>query len=147
MKIFKFRSEVRLDQKLSKVFPFFADAFNLETLTPAWLKFRVLSPKPISIKEGTRIGYRLQIHGLPVRWVSEIVTWEPPYRFIDQQIRGPYRLWIHEHRFLDDCNGTVCQDTVRYSLWGGALVNHLLVKKKIEHIFDYRQKKLRELLE
>ena len=99
MRIFELNSEVQVARRTSDVFPFFSDADNLERLTPPWLRFQVVTPGPIRLKVGTCIEYRLRIRGVPIRWISEITAWEPPHRFVDRQVRGPYRLWIHEHRF------------------------------------------------
>jgi ligand-binding SRPBCC domain-containing protein len=89
MKTFEFESQLWLPQKRHKVFPFFADAFNLEEITPPWLQFRVISPSPIQAQEGTEIDYRLKIHGIPIRWRSRITVWDPPHRFVDEQVVGP----------------------------------------------------------
>src|SRR5437773_1665615 len=83
------------------LFEFFSDAFKLESLTPPLLRFQVLTPRPIIIRTGTLIDYKLRLHGIPIRWQSEISIWEPPLRFVDRQTRGPYRLWHHEHRFVE----------------------------------------------
>ena len=90
-----------LSRPLKEVFPFFADAGNQERITPPWLRFEVLTDFPVSIQEGTIIDYRLRIHGIAVRWRSEITVWDPPLRFVDMQRRGPCRKWIHEHFFID----------------------------------------------
>ena len=91
-----------LPQPRERVFALFADAFELERLTPPWLSFSVLTPAPIQIAAGTIVDYRLKLHGLPIRWQSVISEWEPPARFVDRQLRGPYRRWNHEHR-LEPC--------------------------------------------
>ena len=101
MKTHTLSSEVRLAVPIDQVFSFFADAYNLSVLTPPWLSFQVLTPRPIMMQVGMRIDYRLRIYGLPVRWQSEITAWQPPHRFVDEQRRGPYRLWVHEHRFQE----------------------------------------------
>ncbi len=145
MRIFELNSEVRVARRTSDVFPFFSDAFNLERLTPPWLRFQVVTPGPIRMQAGTRIEYRLRLRGVPIRWVSEITAWEPPHRFVDRQVRGPYRLWVHEHRFRDSEHGAVCEDTVRYAVWGGGLVNRLAVGRDVKRIFDYRREKLLEI--
>ena len=106
MKTFTLTNELWLPHQPQDVFPFFADAFNLERLTPPSLGFRVLTPPPIEMKVGTLIDYRVRLRGVPMRWQSEITAWEPPHRFVDEQRRGPYRLWIHEHTFTSQDGGT-----------------------------------------
>lgn len=144
MRVFELRRSVVLPRDLSEVFPFFAAAENLELLTPAFLRFRVLTPLPIAMRVGTLIDYRLRIRGLPVGWQSLISAWEPPHRFVDEQRRGPYRLWVHEHRFEETPGGTRVEDYVRYAVVGGALVQRLLVGPELQRIFDYRHEVLRE---
>lgn len=142
---FRLQSELLLPHPRETIFRFFSDAFQLETLTPAFLRFQVLTPPPIAMKPGTRIDYRLKLHGLPIRWQSLISVWEPPFRFIDEQTRGPYRRWHHEHTFEETAAGTVCRDIVDYAVWGGRLIESLLVRRDLERIFNYRQAKLIEL--
>ena len=96
---------------------------------------------------GTRIDYRLRLHGIPLRWTSDITTWEPPFRFVDEQVRGPYRIWIHEHTFEEKPGGTVVRDNVRYSVLGGALVNRVFVRPDLRKIFGYRHARLREIFD
>jgi len=145
MKTFKHESSVWIPRPLDEVFAFFSDAHNLEILTPPWLKFEVLTPRPIDLAVGVTIDYRLRIHGVPIRWRSEIATWEPPHRFVDKQVRGPYRLWDHEHRFREERGGTVSEDRVLYAVPGGTLMNRLFVARDVEQTFAFRSKKLREL--
>lgn len=135
---FRLTRELWLPRPRSEVFPFFADALNLEAITPPWLQFHVLTPAPIAMRPGVRIDYRLSLHGLPFQWQSEITAWEPPFRFTDEQRRGPYRFWIHDHEFLEQDGGTLCVDRVRYGVWGGALINRLFVRRDVERIFDHR---------
>ena len=96
-----------LPRPLDEVFPFFSEARNLEELTPPWLKFEVLTPAPIVMRPGALIDYRIKIHGLPIRWRTEIVEWDPPHRFIDVQLNGPYKLWHHTHTFTERDGGNV----------------------------------------
>ncbi|HZA25273.1 MAG TPA: SRPBCC family protein, partial [Dehalococcoidia bacterium] len=91
-----FETEQWFPLRPEEVFSFFSDALNLELITPPWLRFKVLTVSPIEMKEGTVIDYRLRLRGIPLRWQSQITVWEPPHRFVDQQRRGPYRLWVHE---------------------------------------------------
>lgn len=142
------RTEIWLPCPRAEVFPFFADARNLETLTPPWLHFEVLTPEPIAMRAGVRIDYRLRVHGIPLRWQSEISVWEPPVRFVDEQRRGPYRLWHHEHTFEERDGGTLCGDVVRYAAPGGPLrplIERLLVRRDVERIFAFRAARMREL--
>ncbi len=145
MKIFTFHSELWLPRPLSEVFPFFAAAENLEVLTPPFLNFHILTPKPIVMAVGTRIQYQLKIHGIPVRWESEITGWNPPYFFSDDQLRGPYRRWHHEHTFEEKDGGTLVRDKVEYSVPGGALANRFFVAPDLRRIFEYRTATLKKL--
>ena len=101
---------------LPEVFSFFSRAENLEELTPPWLNFKICKAEPQPVQKGTLINYSLRVHGLPLRWTSEIVEWEPPHRFVDLQLRGPYKLWRHEHRFEARDDGTLISDTINLSL-------------------------------
>ncbi len=144
MKIFTFRSELWLPRPLSDIFPFFAAAENLEVLTPPFLNFHILTPKPIVMAVGTRIQYQLKIHGIPVRWESEITGWNPPYFFSDDQLRGPYRRWHHEHTFEEKDGGTLVLDKVEYAVPGGALINRFFVAPDLRRIFAYRTATLKK---
>lgn len=128
-----------------QVFAFFADAFQLETATPAFLKFSVLTPAPIHMQCGTQLDYRLRVRGVPMRWQSRISVWEPSERFVDEQIRGPYRRWYHEHVFETRDGGTLCRDVVDYEVPGGPLIHRLFVRGDLLKIFAYRQRKFRQL--
>ena len=128
------------------VFAFFADAFQLEAITPPWLNFQVRTPRPIQMRVGRLIDYRLKLHGIPIRWRTEITQWEPPFRFEDSQLRGPYRLWQHEHVFEERDGGTLMTDRVRYDLIGGKLVHSIFVRPDLQRIFAYRQQEIPRLL-
>jgi ligand-binding SRPBCC domain-containing protein len=128
-----------------EVFEFFSDASRLEILTPPWLSFSVRTPAPIQLASGTLIDYRLRLHGVPLRWQSRISVWDPPYRFVDEQTRGPYRHWHHEHIFEEGPEGTICRDLVDYEVFGGWLADRFLVRRDLAKIFRYRQHKLDEL--
>lgn len=107
--------EQRVELPITDAFAFYGDARNLERITPPWLGFQVTTPEPIEMGVGTLIEYRLRLHRVPVRWRTRITVWEPPHRFVDTQIRGPYSLWEHTHTFEDDGPGApVIEDRVRY---------------------------------
>jgi len=145
MKEFTLQTELWLPCPRQEVFPFFAEARNLETLTPPWLQFEVLTPAPIEMRAGTLIDYRIRVHGIPIRWRTEIAEWQPPHRFVDVQLRGPYTLWHHTHTFEERDGGTLCGDQVRYRPRGGALMNWLFVRQDVEKVFRYRQQRMQEL--
>ena len=132
-----------------RVFEFFADAGNLELITPPQLAFHILTPQPIKMAEGALIDYRLKLRGLPMMWRTEIAVWEPPRLFVDRQLSGPYKQWIHTHTFTElGASETLIEDEVRYRLplepFGD--IGHFLVKRELEEIFDFRQQKVAELL-
>lgn len=135
----RLQSSVRLDAPLADVFPFFADARNLEALTPPWLRFEILSPGAVDMRVGAFIDYRLRVHGVPLRWRSEITAWDPPRMFVDEQRRGPYRLWRHTHRFAPEGDGTRVDDEVEYAVLGGPLVDRLFVRRDLDRIFAFRR--------
>jgi ligand-binding SRPBCC domain-containing protein len=133
----------RVELPIEEAFAFFGDARNLERITPPLLRFQVMTPEPIEMGVGTLIEYRLRLHRVPVRWRTRITAWEPPRRFVDAQIKGPYSLWEHTHTFEEDGSGaTIIEDRVRYSIpFGplGELANRLLVRRDLRQIFDYRR--------
>jgi ligand-binding SRPBCC domain-containing protein len=137
-----------IPRPIEEVFAFFADAANLEAITPPWLGFRILSPEPIAMRAGTLIAYRLRWRRLPLRWVTEIEEWEPPFRFVDVQRQGPYALWHHSHSFEAHAGGTRMRDRVRYALpLGplGLLMQRLAVRRDVEAIFAYRASRVNEI--
>ena len=140
----------RLAAPPAAVFPFFADARNLEAITPPLLRFRVVTPEPIAMRPGTLIQYRLRLHGVPVNWLTAIREWDPPHRFVDVQLRGPYALWHHTHELADDDDGgAVMRDTVRYAIgFGplGELAHRLLVRRDLEAIFAFRREAVARLV-
>ena len=123
------------------VFPFFAEAANLQQLTPPWLRFEIRTPQPVEMRTGARIEYRISLHGLPMSWLTEIAAYEPPFMFVDQQLRGPYRTWIHTHQFRSERGGTLLLDHVEFDMLGGALVAPF-VKRDLRKIFTYRHEAL-----
>ena len=125
-----------------EVFPFFADARNLEALTPPFLGFRILTPLPIEMREGALIDYSLSLFGAPMRWKTRIAVWEPGACFVDEQLSGPYALWRHTHSFERRGAGTLMRDVVEYrEPLGplGTLAHHLFVARTVERIFDFRR--------
>jgi ligand-binding SRPBCC domain-containing protein len=141
------RCEQWFPKPVDEVWPFFSDAFNLEEITPPYLRFEILTPKPIEMGVGALIDYRLRLHGVPIKWKTEIAAWEPPHRFIDDQIKGPYKLWRHEHRFIEKDGGTLATDRVEYQLPGGplaVLANAAIVQRDVHGIFAFRQVRLAE---
>lgn len=141
----RIEAQVLLPRPIAEVFAFFADAFNLDRLTPSYLRFHILTPPPIVMRPGAIIDYRLRIHGLPIRWRTCITVWDPPHRFVDEQVRGPYRLWHHEHLFKQTTEGTLCTDRVHYASPGGSLIHRCFVRPDVQRIFQYRSEKLREI--
>lgn len=130
---------------IEQVFDFFSKAENLNIITPPQLKFDIITPLPIVIKEGTLIDYKIKISGLSFKWRTKIAEWEPHSRFVDIQLKGPYKMWVHEHTFTADGNKTIMKDKVNYISKGWflePLIQRFFVRKKVEDIFDYRQKKL-----
>ena len=133
---------------LDEVFEFFSQARNLETLTPPWLRFEVLTPEPIEMQQSTRIAYRLRLHGMPLRWVSQIEEWNPGQGFVDRQVHGPYRLWHHRHEFQVTDGGTLVRDIVDYALPLGPLgeLSHAaFVRRDLAAVFDYRRQRIADL--
>jgi len=149
MHVHTLQREQRIERPPQEVFGFFGDAFNLEPLTPPLLRFEVLTPAPIAMAVGARIRYRLRLHGIPVRWLTEIREWSPPERFVDEQVRGPYGLWHHTHEFAALADGaTAMRDTVRYrpALWPLGELAMPLVRRDLEAIFDFRRDAVARLL-
>ena len=144
MTIHEFQCELCLPLPPEKLFPFFADAANLDALTPPWLHFRIVTPRPVEMKTGALIDYRLRVHGLPLRWRTHISAWQPPHRFVDEQLRGPYRQWIHEHTFEARDGGTLARDIVRYAVPFDFLAHRWFVRPDIERIFKFRMEASRK---
>lgn len=136
------KCSVWLPQSVDEVFKFFADAGNLQVLTPPWLHFRILTPLPIDMRDGALIDYRLRLRFVPIRWRTEITDWHPPHRFVDRQLEGPYRQWVHTHTFEPLDGGTLVRDQVTYSAPGGTLVHDWFVGPELKRIFEYRHEVL-----
>lgn len=146
MRVHEYRCELWLPRTPEQLFPFFADAANLDAITPPWLHFHIVTPRPIAMRPGALIDYRLRVRGLPLRWRTLIRDWQPPYRFVDEQLRGPYRQWVHEHTFEARDGGTLARDFVRYAVPFDLLLHRWFIRPDIERIFAYRQQALRRLL-
>jgi len=137
------KRSLTLDLPIEKVFDFFADAANLERITPPELKFHITTPQPFKIKKGALIDYELKLRGFPVRWQTVISVWNPPHEFVDEALKSPYKQWIHRHTFTEiEKNKTLIEDEVKYRLplepFGD--LAHWFVKKELDYIFDFRQK-------
>lgn len=147
-RIYVLRQEQWVPQPIDDVFAFFSDAHNLEAITPPWLGFKVLSMSTDGIEEGTKIEYRLNLHGVSMKWRTEIRRWDRPHSFIDFQESGPYKLWHHTHRFEAHGERTKMVDVVRYTLPFGVLgrvVHKLKVRDDVCRIFEYRRQRIEEV--
>jgi ligand-binding SRPBCC domain-containing protein len=138
-----------IERPRAEVFEFFADAANLERITPPELNFHIITPQPIDVKKGALIDYRLKLRGLPLTWRTEITQWNPPHDFVDTALQSPYKQWIHLHSFEEGANDneTIMKDLVRYRLPLEPLgdLAHFYVKKELKYIFDYRSKAIEEI--
>ena len=143
------RREQRLPGPPEAVFPFFADARNLEAITPPWLRFHVVTPRPIEMRQGTLIEYELKLHGLPISWLTRIDEWVPGERFVDVQLHGPYRLWHHTHELEPAGDGTLMRDTVRYAIgFGpfGEVARRAVIERDLDAIFAFRAERVPALV-
>ena len=140
-----------IDLPRPQVFKFFADAGNLERITPPELKFHITTTaQPLEISQGSLIDYRLKLYGFPINWKTEISVWNPPHSFVDRALKSPYKQWIHRHTFSEiNKNKTLIEDEVKYRLpfepFGDLF--HWFVRRQLDYIFDYRQKIVAEILE
>jgi len=148
MDCYTLHKELWVPHPLPVVFYLFSHAENLEQITPPWMRFRILTPLPIAMKPGATIAYSLRVRGIPLRWLTEIESWNPPHEFVDVQAKGPYKLWRHTHRFSERNGGTLIADTVEYALpfrLLGHLVHRLQVARDLGRIFDYRAQQVQTL--
>jgi ligand-binding SRPBCC domain-containing protein len=138
----------RIEAPLEAVFAFFSDPANLARITPPWLSFRVQGTPPASLAEGDRIEYRIRWGIFTLRWVTRITRWRPTSEFEDVQEKGPYRTWIHTHRFFQRGSLVVMEDHVEYALPFGVLgriVHRLRVRRQLVEIFAYRRRVIDEI--
>ena len=144
----RFETSAVLPLDRHRVFSFFADAANLEVITPPELQFRILTPPPIDMQPGTLIRYRLRLMGVPFSWLTRINVWNPPHEFVDEQLQGPYRTWVHRHRFMEVPGGTRVEDEVTYSLplYPAGEVVAPIVAWQVRRIFSYRAGAIRRAL-
>jgi ligand-binding SRPBCC domain-containing protein len=134
---------------LADAFAFFAEAANLESITPPWLRFRIVTPQPVELRQDAIIDYRLRLHRIPLRWRTRIDRWEPGRLFVDVQVAGPFALWEHTHEFAAAAGGTLIHDRVRYRVPAGVLgraAHRLFVARDLAWIFDYRREAVARLL-
>lgn len=149
MRIHTLHKEQFICRPLTEVFSFFEEPENLARITPPWLGFRIITPSPISMCKGTTIEYSIRVMGMRVTWKSLISEYEPPLRFVDEQVAGPYAFWYHTHTFVAVDGGTLVTDDVRYALpFGllGSVVQRLVVRRQLENIFSYRAGVIEEIL-
>jgi ligand-binding SRPBCC domain-containing protein len=143
-----FRTRIELPRARERVFPFFADAHNLERITPPELRFRVIGAPPTAIRPGTMIRYRLRLLGVPFDWLTRIAVWDPPREFVDEQVSGPYRKWVHQHLFVETSFGTRMHDAVTYELplFPIGEMAAPIVHLQIRRIFAFRARVLEDML-
>ncbi len=145
LKIYELRRQVFVPAPVEVVFTFFCDAQNLNAITPPWLNFEILTPLPIRMEKNTLIDYSLKLLGFRLTWKTEIVAWQPPDRFVDRQLKGPYRFWEHTHLFADREGGTQMTDIVRYAVPGfvlSPLIHLLFIRPRLEKIFSFREESI-----
>jgi len=144
----RLRRKTFIPAPLDEVFAFFSQPRNLNQITPPWLHFKILTEDIIQMSTGATIDYSIRLHGISLKWNTQIIDWDPPHHFVDLQLKGPYKFWRHIHHFEQTDSGTVMQDTVEYLVPGkmlAPLFHFLFVQKDLERIFDYREKMLAEI--
>jgi len=142
---YRLTARMTVDLPREEVFDFFADANQLERITPEWLNFKILTERPIHMRAGLLLDYKIRLHAIPIKWRTEISAWNPPFRFVDQQLKGPYKRWHHEHTFEEVDGKTIVVDNVHYIPRGGSLIHRFMVKPDLEKIFRFRHDRLTEI--
>jgi ligand-binding SRPBCC domain-containing protein len=147
MKVYTLESEMLAPVSVQEAFEIFEDPYNLARITPSWLHFRITSKEKVEIRKGAEINYSIRWAGIPLSWKTIVTEYEPPFFFVDEQARGPYRYWRHRHTFRPSEGGTVVGDRVEYALpfgWLGRIVHRLMVGRQLRRIFAYRREALLE---
>ena len=145
MKYYKLLKSQFIDKPINEVFSFFEKPENLQEITPLYLNFKIITPSPIKMEVGQIISYNIKLRGIPIKWNSLISSYDPPNSFIDQQIKGPYAIWHHTHRFKEQDGGTLIEDEVKYAIpFGivGRILNYLFIKNDLKKIFQYREERI-----
>jgi ligand-binding SRPBCC domain-containing protein len=148
LKIYELRRKVTIPAHVEEVFSFFSAAENLNLITPPWLYFKILTPLPIVMEKNALIDYSIKLLGWRMIWETEVAEWHPPHRFVDRQIKGPYRHWEHSHLFEKKAGGTQMEDVIKYAVPGfvlSPLIHFLFVRPRLEKIFAFREQRLLEL--
>ena len=135
-----------IPRPIKEVFTFFADVSQLQRVTPSWMHFRVEGYVPSSLTEGTIVNFRLKLRGIPFRWTSIISLWDPPHGFVDEQLYGPFKLWKHQHKFSLENGGTRVEDVVTYRTPIGGIIEKFVIRPDLNKIFDYRERRITQLL-
>tara|TARA_Y100001970_G_scaffold281674_1_gene392961 strand:+ start:629 stop:1099 length:471 start_codon:yes stop_codon:yes gene_type:complete len=141
MKVYKLKFKQVINSSLDDVFSFFSNPENLSKITPEKLGFNILTPTPIKMKEGQLIDYSIKLLGKKIRWRTMITEYIPKVKFVDQQLKGPYSMWHHTHKFKDVDGKVEMTDEIYYVMpFGllGRLVNFLFVSRDLNNIFKHR---------
>lgn len=145
MKYYKLVKSQFIEKPINEVFSFFEKPENLQEITPPYLNFKIITPSPIKMEVGQVISYKIKLRGIPIKWNSLISSYDPPNSFIDQQIKGPYAIWHHTHRFKEQDGGTLIEDEVKYAIPFsilGRILNYIFIKNDLKKIFLYREEKI-----
>ncbi|MGQ0679554.1 MAG: SRPBCC family protein [Actinomycetota bacterium] len=142
---YRLTTSLLLERPLGEVFEFFSNAHNLTRITPSWLGLKVVTAAPVDMHDGTLFDYRFRVNGVPGRWRSMILEWNPPHSFVDRQVSGPFALWVHRHTFESAGGGTIAGDDISYRVPGGPPVHELVVRRNLTRLFAYRHEAMQRL--